>query len=126
MLVLARCRLIAKVVLIATSSSPPPLHAANPRDELLRFVPADVGFCVVIQNLRDNGKALASSPFVEQFQKSAFGKKLAEAKEIGRSPWVEAELKKHLNVTFSERATTSWGTPWSSPIVPVSRARTRP
>jgi hypothetical protein len=101
MLVLARCRLIAKVVLVATLLAAP-LHAANPRDELLRFVPDDVGFCVVVQNLRETGKALASSPFVEQFQKSAFGKKLAEAKEVGTLLGVEAELKKHLGVGLNE------------------------
>jgi hypothetical protein len=70
-------RIVGAAFLAALVSAP--LQAANvptPRDELLRFVPEDVGFCVIVQNLRDNGKALEESPFAEQFRKSAVGQRI--------------------------------------------------
>src|SRR5207247_3290697 len=46
------------------------LGAAAPRDELLRFVPADVGFCLVLQDLRGPAADLLASPFVRQLRQS--------------------------------------------------------
>ena len=53
-------------MLLAVSSSFFAGHSAkaSPRDELLRLVPADVGFCLVLEDLRGHGKAFAESPFV--------------------------------------------------------------
>ena len=101
MLAFARPRLTCGTLLLAALLIAP-VHAATPRDELLRFVPPDVGFCVVIQNLRDNGKALASSPFADQFRKSVFGRKLEEAKEVQQLLGAEKELKKILGIGWDE------------------------
>lgn len=53
----------------------PVLRAASPRDALLRFVPENTAFCVVLQELRSHWAALRDSPFAEQFRRSS----LAEA-----------------------------------------------
>src|SRR6202042_646360 len=58
-----------------------PLQAASPRDELLRFVPDDVGFCFVMQDLRVHATELADSPFVEQLRLSPVGAALRAANE---------------------------------------------
>src|SRR5688572_24458984 len=48
--------------------------AADPTDELLRFVPADVAFCVSVRDLRGHSERLANSPFLEQWEKTELGK----------------------------------------------------
>ncbi len=104
MLALVRPRLSVGSVLLSALLSAP-VQAANPvtpRDELLRFVPADVGFCVVVQNLRDTGKALAESPFIEQFRNSKAGKALQEAKEIAKLIDIEKELQKHFKIGWDD------------------------
>src|SRR4051812_6839206 len=55
--------------------------AATPREELLRFVPDDVAFCVVLQDLRGHAARLQTSPFLKQFEGSALGKALAGSSE---------------------------------------------
>src|ERR1700730_7734355 len=55
--------------------------ALTPRDELLRLVAEDVGFCLVIDDLRGHGTALADSPFVKQFRASPLGAKVLLAEE---------------------------------------------
>jgi hypothetical protein len=46
-------------------------RAESARDELLRLVPDDVGFCLVLEDLRGHTARLLESPFVKQFEKSA-------------------------------------------------------
>lgn len=48
-----------------------PALAASPRDELLRLVPGDVGFCLVLEDLRGHTAQLVDSPLAQQWQKSA-------------------------------------------------------
>jgi hypothetical protein len=45
-------------------------QAVAPRDEVLRFVPNDIGFCVMVQNLRETGKAFTESPFAKQLRET--------------------------------------------------------
>jgi hypothetical protein len=47
--------------------------AESARDELLRLVPDDVGFCLVLEDLRGHVAQLTESPFLQQFQKSPMG-----------------------------------------------------
>jgi hypothetical protein len=91
---------VGTVVLMAMLAAP--LQAATPRDELLRFVPPDIGFCVVLQGLRDTGAALSSSPFMEQFHQSAAGKALQDSKEVHKLLGVEEELKKNLGIGWDD------------------------
>jgi hypothetical protein len=59
-----------------------PARCATPRDELLRLVPEDVGFCLIVQDLRAHHDALHSSPFYDALQKSPAGKPLREASQL--------------------------------------------
>jgi hypothetical protein len=45
-------------------------------------VPEDVGFCVVLQNLKEHADALQKSPFAEQFARSELGKALRESDQL--------------------------------------------
>jgi hypothetical protein len=91
-------RPLAAVALLAVLAAP---AAAAPRDELLRFVPPDMAFCLVLQDLRSHANALAESPFVEQLRRSALGKAVAKAQEWSTLDTVEARLKKDLGVDWN-------------------------
>jgi hypothetical protein len=52
------------------------VHAQSARDELLRLVPDDVGFCLLLEDLRGHTTRLLESPFVKQFEKSAMETRL--------------------------------------------------
>src|SRR5215475_5226988 len=45
-------------------------RAESARDELLRLVPDDVGFCLLLEDLRGHSTQLRDSPFFSQFEKS--------------------------------------------------------
>jgi hypothetical protein len=67
------CRLAPICTIVAFILLAVPARAATPRDELLRFVPQDAGFCLVIDDLRGHWAQLFDSPFGQQFRKSAMG-----------------------------------------------------
>src|SRR5262245_15650447 len=54
-------RLFAAVAVLAAPSMAP----AGPRDDLLRLVPDDYTFCVVVQNLRDQTKGEGDGSFLK-------------------------------------------------------------
>jgi hypothetical protein len=76
--------------------------AASPRDELLRLVPPDVGFCLVIEDLRGHGTALLDSPFFKQFRVSATATKLIESPETKKLSQIDEFLKQKLSFTSTE------------------------
>jgi len=79
------------------------LGAAAPRDELLRFVPADVGFCLVLQDLRGHAADLLASPFVRQLRQSPAGAALRLASwEDWLKQAEEKHLRKHLKIGWKE------------------------
>jgi len=45
-------------------------RAESARDELLRLVPDNVGFCLLLEDLRGHSAQLLDSPFLRQFEKS--------------------------------------------------------
>lgn len=55
--------------------------AATPRDELLKFVPDDVAFCMVVQDLRGHAAAFETSPLVARFRTSPLGQALIHSQE---------------------------------------------
>src|SRR3954451_2545324 len=61
-------------------AAPAARGADGPRDELLRYVPEGVGFCVVLQDLRGHGAAFLASPFLEQLRRSPLGESLGSAR----------------------------------------------
>jgi hypothetical protein len=73
-------------------------RAATPVDELLRFVPPDVGFCVIARDLRGHGQALADSPFVAALRKTAAGEAIAHGEEFGRLEKLQEQLHKQLGI----------------------------
>ena len=76
------------------------LRAASPRDELLHFTPDDVGFCVVLQDLRVHAADLADSPFVEQLRRSPLGAALQASKELGQLDEIDRGLRQSFGVGF--------------------------
>jgi hypothetical protein len=93
----SRTRSIGALALTVFFAAAVPLSAA-PRDELLRLVPPDVGFCLVLQDLRQHTSSFVDSPFAEQFRKSPFGQTLADSPELKQLAKVEQEIKKRLDV----------------------------
>jgi hypothetical protein len=89
--------LLALVLLLA----PAVAAAATPRDEALRLVPDDVGFCLVLQDLRDHAEALAGSPFVQQFRASPLGIGLQASPEAVKLFAVENQFRKDLQVDWT-------------------------
>jgi len=58
-----------------------PLRAApTPTEELLRFVPPDVSFCLVLRDLRGHSAALKQSPFVQSVRRP-FGVELQQLEQ---------------------------------------------
>jgi hypothetical protein len=75
---------------------------AAPRDELLRLVPDDVAFCLVVQDLRGHARALEASPFARSFVTSPLGTALLGSAEVKKLVEVDAFLKQHLGVGWAE------------------------
>jgi hypothetical protein len=84
--------LIAALVVI-----PAPARAA-PRDEVLRLVPDDVAFCLVVQDLRSHSRALAASPFVEAFRKAPFAAGIKDSDEYKKLAQLDADLRKQVGL----------------------------
>jgi hypothetical protein len=80
----------------------PALAAAAPRDEALRLVPDDVGFCLVVQDLRGHAEALADSPFLEEFAKSPLGQALHASPELAKLRAFGAQVRKDLQVDWPQ------------------------
>ncbi len=78
-----------------------PLAPTTPRDELLRFVPEDVGFCLVVQDVRAHAAALSGSPFAEQFRRSAQGKALAGSPELRKLAALEKVLEAQVGIGWA-------------------------
>src|SRR5262249_39511431 len=87
-------------LLIASAVAAP--ASAAPRDELLRFVPDDVGFCLVVQDLRKHPADALGSPFAQAFTQAPLAGKLAVAAEWKQLGDVEKYLKQHLGVGWKE------------------------
>src|SRR6516225_6702252 len=89
-------------VAVLVAALPLTLHAAPARDELLRYVPGDVGFCLLVQDLRGHATNLASSPFVEQWKRSPMAKALRDSPEVARLVKQQDELRKSLGLNWDQ------------------------
>jgi len=76
--------------------------AGPPRDDLLKLVPDDVGFCLMLQDLRGHFEQLQSSPFAVRFLASPVGQVLRTAPEWKRIAAVEKQLKTNLDVDWAK------------------------
>jgi hypothetical protein len=79
-----------------------PALQARPRDELLRLVPADVGFCLVIEDLRGHGKAFVDSPFIQQFASSPLAAKVTGAQEWQKLSLADQFVQQFLHVSAEQ------------------------
>jgi hypothetical protein len=75
-----------------------PLSAATPRQELLRLVPDEVGFCLLVQDLRGKTADLLASPFVEHLLRTDLARGLAASAEFQKVLKFEKHLEKYLGV----------------------------
>src|SRR6516164_9826078 len=73
-----------------------PVSARTPREELLRLVPGDIGFCLLIEDLRGHGQALLDSPFLKRFAPPL--SKMAKADELAKLDFVDHWLQENLHV----------------------------
>jgi hypothetical protein len=95
-----RPRALAALVVLAILAGP--AFAVTPRDELLRLVPDDVGFCLVLQDLRGHTANLLASPFVAQLRQSPLGATLRDSKEVAQLGKVEGVLRTRLGIGWDE------------------------
>jgi hypothetical protein len=79
-----------------------PAAAASPRHELLRLVPEDVGFCLLIEDLRGHGKALLDSPFFKQFLDSPVAAKVRNAEETQKLSFLDKFLQHQFEITAEQ------------------------
>src|SRR5262245_15347161 len=76
--------------------------AASPRDEVLRLVPEDVGFCLLVQDLRGHARAFLDSPFVTHFAASPLGAKVARSPEADTLRRVKANVEALLGLPLAQ------------------------
>src|ERR1700736_1036987 len=87
----ALCVALAWLVVPLASSAQP----ASPREELLALVPPDVGFCLVIGDLRGHAQKWERSAWAQSLRQSPFVKALVYSPEARQIAAFEGELKKH-------------------------------
>jgi hypothetical protein len=75
-------------------------RSATPADQLLRLVPDDVGFCVVVQDLRDQLATLRSSPFWRAFWATPVGARLLQSPEAERLAAVAVKLQERVQIDW--------------------------
>ncbi|NBO91436.1 MAG: hypothetical protein EBV06_03835 [Planctomycetia bacterium] len=78
------------------------LSFAAPRDELIRFVPDDAGFCLIANDLAKHVSALTDSPFAASLAKSALGRSLSASSEWQNLCKLEAKLTRNLGMGWTE------------------------
>jgi hypothetical protein len=87
------------LALLPLLASATPLRAATPCDELLRLVPGDTTFCLVVRELRQHSEQLAESPFLARFAASRLGRALAGAPELRGLADLDRTLSTQLGVS---------------------------
>jgi hypothetical protein len=80
----------------------PALAAPLPADELLRYVPRDVTFCMVLRDLRSHREALNNSPFADHLRRSPLGKALTASPQFASLLKTEQSLEKMLGVSLEK------------------------
>src|SRR5262245_36876307 len=99
MIALLARRLVLAGLVFAALAAP---AAAAPRDELLRYIPDDIGFCLLVQDLRGHAAQVLASPFGQAFGKSALAAAIVGSKEWKQLADAEQFFKKHLGVGWAD------------------------
>lgn len=97
-----RRTMAAILALVAAAALSAPVQAAAPDDDVLRLVPDDVGFCLVVRDLRGHMARLAESPFAQRFRTSALGRRLLAAPEWAKLAAADSSLQTYLKITWAE------------------------
>ncbi len=79
-----------------------PAPAATPRDDLLRLVPADVGFCLVVTDLRGHADRLLASPWFKALRQSPLVQAALKSPEAKRLVALEARVRKRFNIGLEQ------------------------
>src|SRR5262245_2402406 len=77
-------------------------RSAPPRDELLRLVSSDAGFCVVMQDLRGHLARLERSSFAARLSASRFGQVFRDTPEFRKLATLDEHLFADLNVSWTQ------------------------
>lgn len=98
---MARFRAWPAYALLITAVAVAPVRALPPRDELLRLVPEDVGFCLVVQDLRGHLDKVLASPCVAQWRASPLGQTVAGAPETQKLLATAAYFRERLKIDWN-------------------------
>lgn len=77
-------------------------YSAPPRDDLLRLIPDDAGFCVLVQDLRGTIERLQTSPFAARLAESPMGKAFRASPEARQLAAINEQLTTQLGVSAQE------------------------
>ncbi len=94
-------RPLAVLFALAVLAAAPPCPAQPaPRQDLLALVPADVGFCVLVRDLRGQAQQWDRTPWVQALRKQPAVQAIIVSPEAKQLAAFEAELRKHLGVDW--------------------------
>src|SRR5262245_19136437 len=96
-------RLIAGLTcLLFLAPTPVRAQTPTPAEEILRLVPDDMALCLVVQDLRGYSDKFQKSNWYQILNQSPLGSALFSSKEFGAIAKFEAEITKHLGVTWAQ------------------------
>lgn len=96
------CRLLIFVLVWRVLADTTPVHAGVETEELLRLVPDDVTFCVVVQKPRDVANAVWRGPLLAAIRKGPAGTALRGIPEFEQLRQLEKFLSTQLEIDFSQ------------------------
>jgi hypothetical protein len=99
---------------------------AGPREELLRLVPDDVGFCLLVQDLRRHSANFRGSPFYAQLKDSPLAAVLMGAKEKEQMARTSEVLTSKLGVDWPTLRDEVLGDAFAFAYRPPSADKSRP
>jgi hypothetical protein len=88
------------ILALLASALPCAAQPASPRDDLLALVPADVGFCVLVRDLRGHAQKWERAPWIQSLRQLPLVQAIIESPEARQLGAFEGELKKHLGVDW--------------------------
>jgi hypothetical protein len=88
-------------VLVALAGLAGPARAATPRDDLLELVPGDVGFCLIVSDLREHTRKVLDTAWFKALRDSPLARAVAQAPEARKLAEVEDRLKKRLKIDLA-------------------------
>jgi hypothetical protein len=90
------------LLVLALACAVPARAATPPREELLRLVPEDVGFCLVVNDLRGHTEKLLATPWLKKIRRSLFVKALIKSPEVKKLTGLDAQVRKYLGIGLAQ------------------------